>query len=63
MNHYAITSKRHAWFRVDLGACELEHANSVHEQLLIEPTAPSDLTLVELEAPPRSLWARLLRRG
>lgn len=58
MPNYVITSKRDPKFSVRVDGCDPKHAQSVLEQLLVEPTVPSDLTLTELDKPKRPWWRR-----
>lgn len=63
MPEYEITSEAYPRFSVRIGECTRKHADSVFDQLLVEPTAPSDLTITELAPRKRSGIWRLLRRN
>lgn len=65
MPDFEITSRSAKKFSVRVSNCTPEHAQTVFDQLLVEPTAPSDLILTELEAEPpvkRTVVDRLLGR-
>lgn len=69
MGYWTITSKREPQYMVRLGDCDQTHAQSVYDQLVVEPTFPSDLTLTSVAGPDttkpakRGLFARIFGRS